>query len=94
MTTKKKKVEKKTAKAEINDAKVDKKTAGDDDVPGGNDSNLDDSEELKYSFPTKSRCPRCQGTQTKAVSTQGNIQYRKCTAPVCQKAFTVKGKIV
>lgn len=46
---------------------------------------------IKYAFPTVSACPRCRGTQTRAVSTQGRVQYRKCMAPVCQKRYTVIG---
>lgn len=45
----------------------------------------------KYSFPTVSQCPRCRGTQTRAVSTQGKVQYRKCMAPVCRWRYTVIG---
>lgn len=44
-----------------------------------------------YAFPTKSRCPRCRGLQTRCYSTQGRVQYRRCLAPVCQKAYTVMG---
>jgi len=44
-----------------------------------------------WSFPTVSRCPRCRGCNTRAVSTQKNVQYRKCMAPVCQKKYTVIG---
>ena len=45
-----------------------------------------------FSFGTKSRCPRCGGTSTRATSTQGRIQYRQCMAPICQKRYTVIGK--
>ena len=45
----------------------------------------------RWSFPTVSTCPRCRGTQTRAVSTQGKVQYRKCLAPICQKRYTVIG---
>jgi hypothetical protein len=39
-----------------------------------------------YSFPTKSRCPRCKGLQTRRenASPDGSIQYRHCLAPVCR----------
>ena len=45
----------------------------------------------KWAFPSRSRCPRCKGIQTKATSTQGDTQYRKCQAPVCQFRYAVKG---
>jgi hypothetical protein len=45
----------------------------------------------KYSFPTVSLCPRCHGRQTRAVSTQKNVQYRKCLAPICQRRYHVFG---
>ena len=46
---------------------------------------------IRYSFPTVSKCPRCGGTQTRATSTQGKVQYRKCLAPVCRWRYTVIG---
>jgi hypothetical protein len=49
------------------------------------------AERERFSFPTVSACPRCRGTQTRAISTQGNRQYRVCCAPVCQFHFCVKG---
>jgi hypothetical protein len=45
----------------------------------------------EYAFPTKSRCPRCGGTNTKAVSTQGNRQFRECQTPVCRFKYSVEG---
>jgi len=45
----------------------------------------------KYSFPTVSVCPRCLGTQTRARSTQGKVQYRICLAPVCRHRYHVIG---
>ena len=45
----------------------------------------------RFSFPTIVRCPRCSGLQTRAVSTQGKIQYRRCMAPVCQERFSIRG---
>ena len=44
-----------------------------------------------YSFPTRSRCPRCGAPDTKATSTQGEIQYRECIRPVCRHTFKVQG---
>jgi hypothetical protein len=46
----------------------------------------------EYSFPTKSVCPRCRSLQTKAVSTQGKVQYRQCQMPVCHWNYTVLGE--
>jgi len=45
----------------------------------------------KYSFPTVSQCPRCRGTDTRARSTQGKVQYRICLAAVCRKRYAVIG---
>ena len=45
-----------------------------------------------YAFPTRSRCPRCESTDTIALSTQDKWQYRKCQVPVCRKRYTVEGK--
>jgi len=45
--------------------------------------------ERKYSFPTASKCPRCNSTHTAAYSTQGNIQYRKCLVAICRHRYKV-----
>lgn len=47
---------------------------------------------VRWSFPTRSKCPRCGGFYTRATSTQGNVQYRKCMIPICQKRYSVLGK--
>jgi hypothetical protein len=45
----------------------------------------------RYSFPTVSLCPRCRGAQTRATSTQKNVQYRICLAAICRKRYHVMG---
>jgi len=49
-----------------------------------------------FSFPSKSRCPRCGTMNTRRVGENrgGNIQYRVCTAPVCAKRYSEFGKEV
>lgn len=42
------------------------------------------TDKVKYWFDT--HCTRCGSVDTVAVSTQGNIQYRKCRAAVCRNA--------
>jgi hypothetical protein len=37
----------------------------------------------KYAFLNKQRCPRCNGTNTVAIKTEGPIQTRACRAPSC-----------
>lgn len=49
------------------------------------------SKKKEFSFPTVSLCPRCKGSQTRAVSTQGKIQYRVCQAPICRHRYPVTG---
>lgn len=44
-----------------------------------------------YSFPTKSRCPRCGSLDTGRRSEHGDTQYRVCRVTVCRKNFAVKG---
>ena len=44
-----------------------------------------------YSFPSKSRCPRCKSLDTVAVSTQENIQYRLCRVAICRWKYAVIG---
>lgn len=48
----------------------------------------------QYSFPTVVACPRCHGTQTRARSTQGRIQYRICLAPICRHRYAEKGTLI
>ena len=48
--------------------------------------------EPEYAFPSRSRCPRCQASDTRAVSTQGNVQYRQCIRPICRQRYKVIGK--
>jgi len=46
---------------------------------------------VEYSFPTKSRCPRCGSTNTTRTSSYNATQYRQCRMPVCRHRFSVKG---
>ena len=48
----------------------------------------------KFTFPKQPRCPRCNYAQTRAVSTQGQNQYRRCLNAICRKRFTVIGSPV
>lgn len=41
-----------------------------------------------YSFPTRSRCPKCSSLSTRATSTRGSVQLRRCRRPSC--GFTYK----
>lgn len=50
--------------------------------------------QVQYSFPSKSRCPRCKGTDTVSYKTNGNRQYRKCRAPVCRARYSEEGQVV
>ena len=45
-------------------------------------------ESVVYSFPSKSRCPRCGQIHTVAYAIHGKIQYRKCLNTICK--FTYK----
>lgn len=45
----------------------------------------------KFTFPKQPRCPRCNYVQTRAVSTQGQNQYRRCLNAICRNRFTVVG---
>ena len=47
--------------------------------------------EVEYTFGTKSRCPRCQSTNTKAYTTRKNVQYRRCQSPICRWKYVVIG---
>ena len=47
-----------------------------------------------YSFPSRSRCPRCRSINTKAVGKHGHTQYRVCQQPICRRQYAVKGELV
>ena len=51
-------------------------------------------EEVKYAFPTRSRCPRCKGLNTRAYKTVGKYQHRECQAPICRWRYVVTGQKV
>ena len=44
-----------------------------------------------WSFPTRSRCPRCAAADTVATTTRGPTQYRRCTRATCRFRYTVRG---
>lgn len=46
-----------------------------------------------YEFPAAGKqCPRCQSWDTKAASTQGNVQYRQCQRGICRHRYPVMGQ--
>ncbi len=47
-----------------------------------------------FSFPTRSRCPRCRAIDTVALNTKGRVQYRQCRRAVCRHKYTMFGKKV
>ncbi len=51
-------------------------------------------EQRKFRFQKQPRCPRCNYVITRAVSTQGQNQYRRCLNAICRKRFTVVGVLV
>jgi Zn ribbon nucleic-acid-binding protein len=64
--------------------------------PAGDRAERDrrDSARERFSFRTVSKCPRCGTTDTQAVSTQGNVQYRTCRRIGCLHHYTVIGQRV
>ena len=62
--------------------------------PPENEANEEEKKKPQYAFPSKSRCPRCQTTDTVATSTQKNVQYRQCQRAICRQKFSVLGKKV
>lgn len=47
-----------------------------------------------YSFPSRSRCPRCGSTQTERYASSGRIQRRRCRVPTCRLRYKVTGTAV
>ena len=46
----------------------------------------------QYAFATKARCPRCKSLNTRAYSTNGDVQYRECLMAVCRHRFVARGE--
>jgi hypothetical protein len=46
-----------------------------------------------YSYPTKSRCPRCRSLNTTRVGEHQGIQYRQCQVPICRNRYSVQGSL-
>lgn len=49
---------------------------------------------VEYAFPSKSRCPRCRGMNTRAYGTTGGVQYRECLSGICRNEYKVLGKVI
>lgn len=47
-----------------------------------------------WTWPGKSRCPRCSSIETVRVSDDGPTQYRRCTRPICRHSFKVQGNAI
>ena len=45
----------------------------------------------RWSFPTPSKCPRCQTIDTEAYSTRDKVQYRRCRRAICRHYYHVIG---
>lgn len=50
--------------------------------------------EAVYAFPTKSRCPKCRRLATRATSTRGDVQLRKCIRPSCRTTYKEAGTAI
>lgn len=49
---------------------------------------------LVWSFPTRSRCPRCGSAQTRSYRVENGVQYRECLSAVCRKRYRVDGELI
>ena len=47
-----------------------------------------------YAFPTKSRCPKCKRLATRATSTRGEVQLRRCLRPSCRTTYKETGRAI
>jgi len=44
-----------------------------------------------YSYPTKSRCPRCGSLQTDRLWEYEGVQHRRCRAAICRHKYKIHG---
>lgn len=47
-----------------------------------------------WTWPARSRCPRCGSTETKRVSDDGPTQYRRCERAICRHSYKVQGTVL
>lgn len=47
-----------------------------------------------WTWPARSRCPRCGSTETRRVSDDGPTQYRKCERTICRYSYKVQGSVL
>ena len=67
-------------------------TGGEQDEAGNiATSNINLDPKVLYEFPSHPVCPRCGTRDNRAVSTQGQVQYRKCQRATCRWRWKVVG---
>ena len=57
------------------------------------ESDLAFDDDSVWSFPSRSRCPRCKAIETKSRRTDSTIgrQYRECLRGICRHKYSVNG---
>jgi len=91
-----KKTKKKTAKKKVTSGtikNVDKNTEKPKPLVASSTQEAAKKPDPQYYFPRK-KCPWCKVDDSKATSTQGNVQYRKCNRVHCNRTFTVMQEIL
>ncbi len=55
-----------------------------------------DPQDIPLSFPSKARCPRCLGTDSRVRGYSADLtqQFRECNSAICRRRFTVDGQEV
>lgn len=71
-----------------------KKSSGSTAKNNPEKNNTEKNAETVYSFPTRSRCPRCGSLDTVATGKNQDVQYRQCRMAVCRQRYTVIGQKV
>jgi hypothetical protein len=49
---------------------------------------------IVWSYPNRSRCPRCGGIDTEAYASVDGVQYRRCRSAACRNRYKVNGNVV
>jgi hypothetical protein len=47
-----------------------------------------------FSFPGRSRCPRCHSLDTERTGDDGKTQYRRCRRVHCRAPYKIQGTVV
>lgn len=58
------------------------------------ETKAEEPKEKVWAFPNRSRCPRCETTDTTAIASHDGVQTRRCERAVCRWIYKVIGTLI